>query len=75
MKIETIDENGTYQTIEAVQADRITFGHHEPGKARLALVSEGRGIYPRLSGWVRTMVDHFRHRARSYGHGHYCPVD
>jgi len=45
MKIETIDENGTYQTIEAVQADRITFGHHEPGKARLALVSEGRGIY------------------------------
>ena len=44
MKIETIDENGTYQTIEAVQADRITFGHHEPGKARLALVSEGRGI-------------------------------
>jgi len=45
MKIETIDENGTYQTIDAVQADRITFGHHEPGRARLALVSEGRGIY------------------------------
>ena len=45
MKIETIDENGTYQTIDAVQADRITFGHHEPGKARVALVSEGRGIY------------------------------
>ena len=45
MKIEAIDENGTYRTIEAVQAEGLTIGHHEPGKARLALVSGGKGIY------------------------------